>query len=202
MKKRNYIKLFNLNLNENINNRFSKTQKNNAKKLFRELFDYYLKETSPNYPFIFHNTTIERYDSIKEHGLVNELNYFSENDNDNFAYGEYDERGEEVEGISVALDYRTVIDRLYPDPEWLHDVIVKTGNPSDFNKRNIEHEVILCVLFEDILNLDINETVSISDISNEKRDYIIDQYIFNWLYVKGEVSPNLITIYKHPDLLE
>lgn len=38
--------------------------------------------------------------------ITGKLNYFSDNDNDMLSYGEYDEMGDELKGISVGVDYK------------------------------------------------------------------------------------------------
>lgn len=188
-------------LNENYTFNYTETQKQNSKKLFLELFDYYLRRVSPKtYPMIWHNTTIDRYDNINKFGLTGKLNYFSDNDNEMIAYGQYGETGEEINGIAVGVDYKSISNRLYPDPEWVHDIIIKTGNPSNFKKYNINDDIILCVLVEEIIGLDSNKNLSLSDIPKQKIRDIIDKSTFMWLYVKGRVSPvSLSTIKIHPD---
>jgi hypothetical protein len=176
---------------------FTKEQQQNAKNLFKEIFDVYLRKVSPEtYPMIYHNTNIEHYENIKKYGLTNKLNYFLEYDYDINAYG-----GDDNPGIACGVNYKDVIDRLYPDPEWLTSVIKKIGNPSSFSERNIDDNYILCLVFEDILNLDLNKNLTITDISKEKMDYMVYENLFAWLYVKGEVPPNLLTITIHPDLM-
>ena len=176
---------------------YTKKQQQNAKNLFKEIFDVYLRKVSQKtYPMIYHNTNIEHYENIKKYGLTNKLNYFLEYDNDINAYGD------DNPGIACGVNYKDVIDRLYPDPEWLLDIIKKIGNPSYFSKRNIDDSYVLCLVVEDILNLDLNKNLTITDVSKEKMDFMINDNVFAWLYVKGEVSPNLITITIHPDLIE
>jgi hypothetical protein len=177
---------------------FTKKQQQNAKNLFKEIFDVYLRKVSQKtYPMIYHNTNIEHYENIKKYGLINKLNYFLEYDNDINAYG-----GDDNPGIACGVNYKDVIDRLYPDPEWLLSIIKKIGNPSSFSERNIDDSYVLCLVVEDILNLDLNKNLTITDVSKEKMDFMINDNIFAWLYVKGEVSPNLITITIHPDFIE
>jgi hypothetical protein len=188
-------------LNEHYSFNYTETQKLNSKKLFLELFDYYLRRvSSKTYPMIWHNTTIDRYENIKKFGLTGKLNYFSDNDNDMIAYGQYDETGEEINGIAVGVNYKEVSNRLYPDPEWVYDIIVKTGNPSNFKKHKINDDIILCVLVEEMLGLDSNKNLSLSDVPKQKIKDIINGSTFMWLYVKGRIDSNLLTIKIHPDL--
>lgn len=185
---------------ESLKYDFTQSQRNNSKKLFLELFDYYLRRVSPKtYPMIWHNTTIDRYENIKKFGLTGKLNYFSDNDNNMIAYGQYDETGEEINGIAVGVDYKEVSDRLYPDPEWLHDIIVKTGNPSSFIKRGIDNDVVLCVFVEEVLGLNSNKELSLRDIPKVKMKEIFNDSIFLWMYVEGKVPPNLLKFKIHPD---
>jgi hypothetical protein len=89
---------------------FSEEDYEIAQELFKKTFDLYLKKVSSNYPMIYHCTTIDNYDSIKEDGLTSERNYFLEWDNDlnDYASGE--------PGIACGVNFKDVIDRLYTDP--------------------------------------------------------------------------------------
>jgi hypothetical protein len=186
-------------LNESINNEFNENQKLNAKNLFKDVFDYYLKKVSPKtYPMIYHCTSFDRYESIKIYGLTGDRNYFLEDDNNMNIYG-FNEEGEEEHGIACGINYKDVINRLYPDPEWLMDVLKKTGNPSRFKSKGISDDIILCYWVRDSLGLDLNQKLNITDINKQKLSEMIRDNTFYWLYVKGKVNPNLITIKIHPD---
>lgn len=188
-------------LNENLNNyNFTDTQRENAYNLFKEVFDYYLRKTEPDtYPMIYHCTEFERYESIKKYGLTKYRNYFQDNDNNMFIYG-FDEDDNEVPGISCGVNYKDVIHRLYPDPEWLHDILEKTGNPSRFEAKKIDDSIIHCLLVTEVLKLDINEKLTLKSISRYLLNDIMNTSMFHWLYVKGKVQPELLTIKIHPDL--
>jgi hypothetical protein len=180
-------------LNENVNNlEFSEEQKEKAQQLFKETFNLYLKKVSNDYPMIYHCTTINNYESIKEDGLTSERNYFLEYDNDlnDYVSGE--------PGIACGVNFKDVIDRLYPDPEWLIEIIKTTGNPEFFDKKNIDERVLFCLWITKILNLNLNSNTHISD---EKMEYMLDNNTFAWVYVKGTIPPSLIEIEVHSDLL-
>ena len=122
---------------------------------------------------IYHCTRIENYNYIKNNGLISERNYFLEYDNDLNNY----EDGEP--GIACVLNYKDVIDRLYPDPEWASfDIIQKTGNPNKFYEKNIDERVIYCLWITDILKLDITKELSINDITDEKMDFMVEENMF------------------------
>lgn len=179
---------------------FDNNQKHIAKELFKELFDFYLRTVSPkSYPYIFHCTTLDKYYGIKKHGLQNSLNYFLDNDNKLMMYG-YDNDDNEVKGISCAVNYNDVIDRLFPDTEWILEIGKKLPHPTNFKNYNIDDDIILCLLITDILGIDLNNKLKISDISKQKLDFIISENLFYWLYVKGAIEPNLINIFVHKDL--
>lgn len=183
---------------ERLNNSFTKKQKSKARELFSELFDYYLLETSHTYPMIFHNTTFDNYGNIKKRGLNNNLNYFAKYDGELLSYGDGNP------GISCKVNYKNVINRLYPDPEWipLFNILDKLGNPNDFKRKNIDHDVILCLLMQDILKIDLNDEIEFEYIDDDVFDFIINESLFMWLYVKGRVSSDLIEeIIFHPDLI-
>ena len=172
---------------------FSEEQKEKAQELFKKTFNLYLKKVSKlTYPMIYHCTTIDNYDSIKEHGLTSKRNYFLEWDNDlnDYASGE--------PGIACGVNFKDVIDRLYPDPEWLINIIKKTGNPDSFDKKNIDERVLFCLWITEILNLPLNSETHISD---EKMKYMLYNNTFSWVYVKGEIPPDLIEIEVNPGLL-
>lgn len=179
-------------LNENVNNiGFSEEQYQKAQELFKETFNFYLKKVSNNYPMIYHCTSIDNYESIKENGLTSERNYFLEWDNDLNDYASGDP------GIACGVNFNDVIDRLYPDPEWLIDIIKKIGNPNSFEKKNVDERILFCLWITEILKLDLNSNTEISD---EKMEYMLDNNTFAWVYVKGEIDPNLITIEVSPYL--
>ncbi len=197
MKKLKFLVTINQYLKESKNIfSFTENQYSNAQKLFQEVFDIYLRRvSSETYPMIYHCTRIENYNYIKNNGLISERNYFLEYDNDLNNY----EDGEP--GIACGVNYKDVIDRLYPDPEWApFDIIQKTGNPDKFYEKNIDERVIYCLWITDILKLDITKELSINDITDEKMDFMVEENMFCWLYVKGKVSPDLITIEINPDL--
>jgi hypothetical protein len=187
-------------LNGNIGSDFNENQKSSAKKLFGVVFDFYLRKVSPKtYPMIYHCTNIENYDSIKKNGLTSVRNYFLDNDNNLNIYG-FNEEGEEEPGIACGVNYNDVIDRLYPDPEWLLNIAKKIGNPSKFEKLGIDDRVIFCLWVTDILGLDLNSKISIDEINDGMMNNMINEHSFLWLYVKGKINPDLITIKIHPDL--
>lgn len=178
---------------------FTENQVITAQKLFQDIFDIYLKQASKEtYPIIYHCTNIDNYNSIKNNGLNKDRNYFLEYNNHLMEYLD-----DEIPGIVCGVNYKDVINRLYPDPEWadLMDIFKKTGNPSYFNKKNIDDKVIYCFWVTDYLKLDLNTNLNINDISKKQMDLMVNNNIFCWLYVKGKVSPELITIQIHPDLL-
>ena len=188
-------------LNEQVYNVniFDEKQKNNAQNLFKEVFDFYLKKVSPRtYPMIFHCTNIDRYENIKKYGLTGDRNYFLEDDNNMNIYG-FNDDGDKEPGIACGVNYKDVVERLYPDPEWLMGVLEKTGNPSTFSKKGIDDKIIYCLWVTDVLKLDLNKELTLNDIKKEQMKFIISGNMFYWLYVKGKVNPNLITIKIHPN---
>jgi hypothetical protein len=196
---KNLVNMKHIKLFESFSNSFgfSEAQIKKGKELFQELFDVYLKKVNDKYPFIYHCTTKDHYESIKTKGLTSERNYFLEWDNDLNSYG-FSEEGDEIPGIACGVDYRKVIDRLYPDPEWHLDIAKITGNPSQFDKRGISDDVIYALFFTKVLNLDIDEIDSITD---DIIDKTVSNNMFAWLYVKGKVAPNLIKIEVNEDAI-
>lgn len=179
---------------------FTRKQKSKAQKLFQEVFDIYLRKVSnKTYPIIYHTTNINNHKSIKLNGLTNKRNYFLEYDNDLLSIVDNEK------GIVCGVDYRNIIDRLYPDPEWEffpNIVFNKLGNPSNYNKKKIDIRDIFCYWVKYFLNLDLNNNISLNDISEEKIQTMIDDNMFCWLFVKGKISKELLTITIHPDLIK
>lgn len=178
-------------LKESLHN-ISETELEKAHQIFKDIFDSYLRAVSPRtYPMIYHCTEFKHYDSINNNGLNYERNYFLDCDNNHNMYGFSDE-GDEVPGISCAVDYHDVIDRLYIDPEYMLDIIHKTGNPSTI----IDDRIVFYYWLTDVMNIyDFDD-----DISEININKCIKERMFHWLYVKGKVSPNLIKIHIHEDL--
>lgn len=173
------------------NKEYTEIQKNKAHDLFIELFDMYLRKVSPKtYPMIYHCTDIKHYDSIRSNGLDKKRNYFLDNDNSNFKYG-FGDNDEEVPGIACGVDYRDIKDRLYPDPECIPILWKNVPSPHDFDKLGYDDKNICCVLLE---------LLGINDISSFDTTDICRSYMFNWIYVKGKIEPDMIEITIHPSL--
>lgn len=174
---------------------FNEQQLINGKNFFKELFDWYLKESSPtSYPMLYHNTDFNNYESIMKNGLINDRNYFFTYNPGTGLYIDDDEPG-----ISCIINYKDVIDRLYPDPEHLMLLDLgyydhNLGNASTFKQKGIDERILYCLVIRDILKLDLNKKLLIKDINPNILHDIIELDIFQWVYVKGEINPNLINI--------
>ncbi len=176
------------------NKEYTDAQKNNAHDLFICLFDMYLRKVSPKtYPMIYHCTDFKHYDSIKTFGLNKKRNYFLDNNNDYNIYG-FDDDGNEVPGIACGVDFSDVKERLFPDPECIPVLWTNVPSPHDFDKLGYDDKIMCCVLME-LLDIDLNS--DIDDISSFDITDICESYMFNWIYVKGEIKPNKIEIIKH-----
>ena len=199
MKIGSYLKInFDDFLNESVNVdgfEFTDEQMDSAHSLFLQVYDKYLRVVSKEgYPKIYHSTSIDNFNSIQEKGLVNKLNYFMEYDNEMLVYGEFDEPG-----IVCVVDYREFKDQLFVDPEWLIDIIKIAGNPETFKERGIDHRIISCLWVTKVMNLSIDATIK--DIKPYHMIHMVENNLFCWVYIKGEISPEHIDIKIHPDLI-
>lgn len=170
---------------------FSESEMEICQKFFIREFDRNLRKLSKDYPYIYHVSDMKNLSSISEKGLVNELNYFSIID-ETFIHSE------EVFEFSCAVDYRKVKHRLFLDPEWgAYGIMDRTGHPESFLDDGIDDRVITCLWVTEILKLDIEPNLCHEKLSNEIQRKIDDRDMFHWVYVRGPISPEMMTVQKH-----
>lgn len=120
--------------------------------------------------YLYHQTKATAVPSILKNGLVANYNYFS------FVLaGDYVQDG--VQLVSVKVKISDVIDRVYPDPEFLGD--------SSINTERFE-----VGSFADFKQIGLNPLLLYWDAIEEDND---DPISF-WMVVEGKIPGNLISL--------
>lgn len=120
--------------------------------------------------YLYHQTKATAVPSILKNGLVANYNYFSI-----VPAGDYVQDG--VQLVSVKVKISDVIDRLYPDPEFLGDSSINTerfevGSFIDFKQIGLNPLLLYWAAIEE---------------DN-------DDPIFFWMVVEGKIPGNLISL--------